>query len=165
LALSCCVYVVEDDESVARSLVALLQLCGYRASRYESAELFLAELEALPPGCLLIDHALPGATGLDAVRTLRERGIAWPAILMSGHETADLEADAKRIGVRGVLAKPFHYEHLAAELEGAARFVPNPPARRFRRTRNLVADKGWRLLPAAIRPRGPGRGSSLGAAE
>ena len=156
MALSVCVYVVEDDDSVARSLVALLELCGHRTSHFATADLFLAAVASLPPGCLLVDFALPGANGLDALRALRRRGIDWPAILMTGHDIAELEGEAKGLGARSVLAKPFPVELLAGELAAAGRFVPKPPLRRFRRARRLAIDRGWELLPAAIQARRPG---------
>ena len=158
MALSVCVYVVEDDEPVARSLVALLELCGHRPSRFATADQFLAVAESLPPGCLLIDFALPGANGLDALRALRRRGIDWPAILMTGHDIAELEGEARRLGVRSLLAKPFHVELLAGELAAAGAFVPKPPLRRFRRARRLAIERGRELLPAAIQARRSGTG-------
>ena len=156
MALSVCVYVVEDDESVARSLVALLALCGHRASHFATADLFLAAVESLPPGCLLIDFALPGANGLDALRALRLRGIDWPAILMTGYDVAELEGEARRLGAHRVLPKPFHHELLAGELAAAGQFVPKPPMRPFRRARRQAIARGWRTLPEAIRARRSG---------
>ena len=164
MALSTCVYIIEDDEAVAGSLVALLGLCGHRASRFAAADLFLAEVESLPPGCLLIDYALPGASGLDALRALRDRGIDWPAILMTGHETEDLEVEAERLGVRSVLAKPFHFDLLTGTLEGACRLLPKPPTRPARRVRRpAIASRGTRV-PVAVQGQRP-TGNPIGAAD
>jgi two-component system, LuxR family, response regulator FixJ len=146
LALSCCVYVIEDDEEVARSLLVLLRLCGYQALRFASAELFLSHADELPPGCLLTDYSLPGIDGLTLVRTLRERGMRWPAIVMTGHEVEALEREAKRAGVRCVIPKPFDIARLSAELNAVAALVP----RRSRRAASLRhgIDAGRPMLPA-----------------
>jgi two-component system, LuxR family, response regulator FixJ len=156
VALSCSVYIVEDDEAVARSLSVLLQLCGYHPHLHATADPLLAAAAELPPGCLLIDYSLPGTNGLEVLDALRERGFRWPAILMTGHELDGIERDAKRAGVRCVLEKPFDTERLAAELEAVARLLPADA--REARTRRAVGAP-WR--PGEPAPR---QGRSLAEA-
>ena len=119
---ACCVYLIEDDETVARSLSALLRIHGYQALRFDTADAFLACVDDLPPGCILMDYSLPGLDGLAATRALRDAGYKWPIILMTGYLAADIAAEAERSGVRSIIEKPFSVEALVQELtlsEGA----------------------------------------------
>jgi FixJ family two-component response regulator len=164
MALSRRVYVIEDDEPVARSLVALLNLYGYQASRFATADRFLAAVDSLAPGCMLIDQLMPGTDGLAAVRALAKRGCRWPAILMTGEALAIVEAEAKRAGVHSVLEKPFDIDRLRAELDALQGQVPAvvqphlvPPA---------VPDRiepAWRPLAATSQSTiGPGKAALVG---
>ncbi len=60
------VFVVDDDESVRKSLVRLLKSMGYPARPYASAREFLDDWRDDPaPGCLVLDIELPGLNGLE----------------------------------------------------------------------------------------------------
>ena len=124
MALSCWVYMIEDDEAVARSLAVLLTLCGYQALRFPSADSFLGRVHELSPGRILMDYDLPGADGLDALDELRRRNVAWPLILMTGHDVAMLPRDPRRPWPCRTLEKPFDEEQLCAVLDSVAGQVP-----------------------------------------
>ncbi|TFI59074.1 response regulator [Sphingomonas parva] len=152
VALSCCVYVVEDDDAVARSLTVLLQLCGYEPIRFESADRLLEKADELAPGCLLIDYSLPGTNGLAALEMLHDCGLRWPAILMTGYDLCAVEIDAKRAGFRCVLEKPFDTERLAAELGAIAPAVPGSRSAcggRAGEVRSILAATARRTLRAS----------------
>ena len=114
------VYVVDDDASVGRSLRRLLTASEWRVQTFSSAETFLAELEKLPNGFLVIDVQLPGMGGLELLERLQERGISWPAIAMSGSNDANTEHEALRVGACVFLAKPFEPRALLDALEDMA---------------------------------------------
>ena len=124
MALSCCVYMIEDDEPVARSLSVLLTICGYQALRFASAEPFLSHVHDLPPGCILMNFGLPGADGLTALGELRRRDINWPVILMTGQDLNLLPPTLSQPGPCGILEKPFALEQLRAALNIAGPKVP-----------------------------------------
>jgi two-component system, LuxR family, response regulator FixJ len=123
MVLNCCVYLVEDDEAVARSLMVLLQMKDFKVDHFASADAFLNRAPHLPSGCILLDVCLPGMDGLSALRELRLRSIHWPVIMMTGHAEFDLEIDAKRLGATGILEKPFAPEVLFQEVEDALGLV------------------------------------------
>jgi FixJ family two-component response regulator len=123
MVLNCCVYLVEDDEAVARSLMVLLQMKDFKVDHFASADAFLQRAAQLPVGCILLDVCLPGMDGLSALRELRRRELNWPVIMMTGHAEFDLEIDAKRLGATGILEKPFAPELLFAEVEEALGLV------------------------------------------
>jgi CheY-like chemotaxis protein len=101
------VYVVDDDASIRRSLGRLLKLSGWQVRTFDSGEAFLAEMDSLPAGCLVLDMQLGGMTGLDVLAHIKARHINWPAIAMSGSDDDDVERDALRLGARIFLRKPF----------------------------------------------------------
>jgi len=101
------IYVIDDDSSIRRSLERLLSLTEWRAKTFESAERFLATLDGLSPGCLVIDIQLGGMSGLDLLGTMKTRRPSWPAVVMSGSHNDDAEREALRLGARIFLHKPF----------------------------------------------------------
>ncbi len=79
------VHVVDDDEAVSRSLALLLVSFGIAAKTYESAEALLDQIDALEPGCLVIDVRMPGMDGLELHAELQERGCTMPVVIVTGH--------------------------------------------------------------------------------
>lgn len=124
MVLDCCVYLVEDDEAVARSLMVLLQMNKLRVDHFASADDFLRRLPQLPRGCILLDVCLPGMDGLSALRELRRLCCFWPVIMMTGHAEFDLEIDAKRLGATKILEKPFAPDLLFSEVGEALGLMP-----------------------------------------
>ena len=116
---NCCVYLVEDDEAVARSLLVLLQMKDFKVDHFAFADAFLQRLPHLPIGCVLLEFWLPGTDGLCALAELRRMGCAWPVILMTGHSDLDVEIEAKRLGAMAILEKPFAPELLFGEVDNA----------------------------------------------
>ena len=115
------VYIVEDDEEVARSLSLLLKLDGFEPVCFESADLLLGSVELLRPGCLLLDIRLPGRDGISALEDVRKKKIGWPAIFMSGHFNSEMAALAVKAGALAILEKPFNQDELVAALDRAER--------------------------------------------
>ena len=78
------VLVVDDDPMVGKTLVDLLGLHGYPATRAESAEHGLKALDADPFDLVLLDIRLPGMTGFEACTRIREaHGLSLPVIMMT----------------------------------------------------------------------------------
>jgi len=100
------VAVVDDDPAVCNSLKFALELEGFRVHAYGSAaELFRAgELDAFH--CFVIDQKMPVMTGLDLIRTLRDRNVAAPAILIISQPNPVLAARAAKAQVP-IVEKPF----------------------------------------------------------
>jgi hypothetical protein len=78
------IYVVDDDASLRRSLGRLLTSSNWPVRTFDSAEAFLAELDKLSSGCLIVDIGLQGMSGLELVHRLTLARLSWPIIVMSG---------------------------------------------------------------------------------
>ena len=106
------VYVIDDDASVRRSLGRLLNLTPWPVRTFDSGEAFLAELDYLSPGCLVIDIQLGGMSGLDLLAHMKTARPAWPAIAMSASDIDSTRSEALRLGARAFLRKPFDAQSL-----------------------------------------------------
>jgi two-component system response regulator FixJ len=103
------------------SLKRLLALSNWRVRAFESAEDFLADLDTLSHGCLVLDIQLGGMDGLELLRRLADKAAAWPVIVMSGSHDESAESDALRLGARIFLNKPFEPKQLLDAIAATVR--------------------------------------------
>jgi FixJ family two-component response regulator len=99
------ILIVEDDASVREALTFALKIEGYSVEVFEDAERLLGLPELPACACLILDHLLPGQSGIDALATLRQRGVPCPAILITTQPKPAVRAAAERLGAR-LLEKP-----------------------------------------------------------
>jgi len=120
------VLIVEDEEAVRESAVRVLTFAGYDVVEASSAEdaLELLTTTATAVDVVLADVILPGATGVELERAMRERNLHIPTVLMSGYNAHALETRASVTAERFVLPKPFTPGQLLAAVGGA----PSAPA-------------------------------------
>ncbi|MHC4958734.1 MAG: sigma-54-dependent transcriptional regulator [Planctomycetota bacterium] len=97
------VLVVEDEPYVAESLVALLESHDMEASACASAE---EALESAPPDVVLADLKLPGLSGVDLLKRLKERDATLPVLILTGHGTIEDAVAAMGAGALDFLTKP-----------------------------------------------------------
>ena len=113
------VYIVDDDEAVRHSLELLLQSVGRQIKSFSSALSFLDKYDASKPGCLILDIRMPGMSGLDLQRILKERHIQIPTIIITGHGDVPLAVRAMKEGASDVIEKPFNDQTLLDSLAKA----------------------------------------------
>jgi FixJ family two-component response regulator len=106
------VAVVDDDELLCSSLVDLMLSAGYRAEPFTSAEAFLVSAGRLGPHCIIADVHMPGMSGLELVRELRQQGIETPVILITALPDGHLDEEAALCGALCLLRKPFETSSL-----------------------------------------------------
>ncbi|MDK4806180.1 MAG: sigma-54 dependent transcriptional regulator [Novosphingobium aromaticivorans] len=111
---------VEDDGDLAASMAQLLTLSGYAVSLFTTADAALARIGPDWPGIVISDVRLPGTSGIELLRTLRQRDPALPVILVTGHGDVAMAVDALKDGAWDFLTKPFAPESLLAAAERAA---------------------------------------------
>ena len=115
------VSVVDDDESVRESLPDLLKEFGFEAWAFSSAQEFLASGCVNRTGCLILDIAMPGMTGLDLQRELQLRGHKIPIIFITAQTDEAVRGRAFEQGAVRVLLKPFNDTDLLAAVKAALR--------------------------------------------
>lgn len=111
------VYLVDDDEAVRRSAGFMLKTSGYRVDAYPSGVQFLKEGRDLAPGCILLDVRMPEMDGLEVHAALKQRGIGFPVIIMTGHGDVGVAVQAMKAGVVDFIEKPFEKAVLLSAIE------------------------------------------------
>jgi len=142
---------IADDDTAMRLLSAeYFRRLGYQVEEKENAE------EALKPAmsgafdCFIFDVSMPGMSGLELLRHVRDRGVQTPALFLTAHDEVDDKVAGFQAGADDYLAKPFSPRELEVRVEAllrrAARFpptaetAPTPAADRLE-IGELVVDK------------------------
>jgi len=106
------VYIVDDDASVRAALEDLMASVGLETRAFASVAEFLAEPLADVPGCLVLDVRMPGQSGMEFHRQMRELGITLPVIFITGHGDIAMGVAAMKQGAIEFLTKPFRDQDL-----------------------------------------------------
>ncbi len=107
------------------ALERVLNAAGLEARTYGSAEAFLESQAADEIGCLVLDIHLPGASGIDLQRRLREGGRARPVIFITAHDLPHWRREAAELGAVAFLTKPFEGRLLLGAVRKALEGEPN----------------------------------------
>ncbi len=109
--------IVDDEVTLARNIAMYLERLGWVTQVAGSAEEALAVYPALRPDVVLLDHNLPGKTGLQALSELRAADSHACVVLMTGYGSIDLAVSAIKQGAADYLAKPLALSELKLLLE------------------------------------------------
>jgi FixJ family two-component response regulator len=101
------VVVVDDDESVRESLPDLLKEFGFEVLSFSSAEEFLASGGVDRTNCLLLDIAMPGMSGVELQKELKNRGHKIPIIFITAQKGESVRKRVLEQGAVEILLKPF----------------------------------------------------------
>lgn len=99
------VAIVDDDDSVRRSLSRLLQAAHFQPVTYASAEAFLADTKHPKFDCLLLDIQLEGISGLELRRRLSAVKDRTPVVFITAHDDSEVQAEAMASGCAGFFRK------------------------------------------------------------
>jgi FixJ family two-component response regulator len=121
MAVRSVISVVDDDESVRESLPDLLRVSGFEAHAFSSAEEFLASDVVGQTGCLILDIAMPGMTGLDLHRELSLRREDIPIVFITAHGDETVRRRLLEGGAVECLLKPFSETALLDAVNAALR--------------------------------------------
>lgn len=113
------VLVVEDDDSVRKSMERLLNSLGVSTATYASAEALLAVGPSAGDTCVVSDLKLPGLSGLQLLAELRQRGCLQPVILMTAYDSTTIRKVAEYYDVAAYLPKPLNGSALLAAIRTA----------------------------------------------
>jgi FixJ family two-component response regulator len=100
------IFIVDDEEGIRRCLQRLLTAHDYQVRAFESGHHFLLEHDSTVPGCVLLDLALPGMTGLQVQDALRDAGIDRPIIFITGQGDVPSSVRALKRGAVDFISKP-----------------------------------------------------------
>ena len=115
------VAVVDDDASVRRALMRLLQSAGLRVLTYASATEFLDTGTSSNPECLILDIHLGGMSGLELLSQLRISGRDLPVLIITAYDDSQAREAARQRGCKAYLLKPLDAQVLLQEVLGAVK--------------------------------------------
>jgi two-component system nitrogen regulation response regulator NtrX len=103
---------IVDDEPAARYGLRRALEAKYRIAEADSAEAARSALNTEEPDLVLLDVVLPGQSGLDFLRWMREQGSELPVLMVSALDTAKTAVEALQLGAADYLVKGFELEEL-----------------------------------------------------
>ena len=113
------VFVIDDDESVRKSLKRLLDAAHHKIEVFKSASEFLSRSPHPGPSCVVVDVKMPGLNGIEFQKVLMEAGREEQLVFITGHGNIPMCADAMKAGAVDFLAKPFNRKELLESVEHA----------------------------------------------
>jgi FixJ family two-component response regulator len=116
---SASVRVVDDDDSFRTSMTRLLRAAGLNAMGYRCAGEFLMADAVDLPGCILLDIAMPGPSGVDLLKALVSRKSAPPIIFVTGRDDVLTSVDVMKSGAVDYIVKPAGAERVLTSVRRA----------------------------------------------
>jgi DNA-binding response OmpR family regulator len=110
------VLLVDDEIQILEIMQRALALRGHQVTSAENAEAAKAALSAASFDLVLLDHVLPGVTGMQVLGKLRTLTQA-PIYIMSGYTGDDTRQDVMLLGASGFLPKPIDLAELFALID------------------------------------------------
>ena len=138
------VFLVDDDDAVRYAVSMLLDSAGLQVRCFDSAQRFLDEYDATA-GCLVLDVAMPGMTGLELQEELNKSGIRIPIIFITGHGDVPMSVRAIKQGAVDFVEKPADDDELLEKIQQAIKL--DRELRGEDAQRSEVVDRFNRLTP------------------
>jgi len=113
------VHIIDDDQALRESLAFLLRTHQLEVRSFDSAKTFLDALPDASLGCVITDIRMPGMSGVDLLRRLKELKVGVPVIVITGHGDVSLAVEAMKIGAADFFEKPFNDDQLVASVRAA----------------------------------------------
>ena len=111
--------IIDDDESVRRTTIRLIESFGFRAAAFESAEKFLSSHQLNDASCLIVDVRMPGMNGLQLQNQLAARDSRIPIIFITAYDDKESRQRAMQAGAVAFVGKPFTDEQLLQWIRSA----------------------------------------------
>ncbi len=112
------VLVVDDSETVLLMLQRRLEGAGYDVATATNGQGALDGVAADPhPDIVLLDAMMPGMSGIDALKVMREEGNNTPVLIVSAYRYGEEPEEALELGADGCVPKPFDWDELVQRIE------------------------------------------------
>ncbi len=144
------ILVVEDDRTVGPYVVRGLAEQGFQVELVADGDDALEAAAHTAYDLIILDLRLPGMSGFDVLRMLRDRGNPAPVLVLTAQDAVDFKVQALRAGADDYVTKPFAFEELLARVEALGR-RPKQLAPRALRVGDLELDLGTREVTRASR--------------
>ncbi|HEY2805264.1 MAG TPA: response regulator transcription factor [Gemmatimonadales bacterium] len=115
------ILVVEDDRTVGQYVARGLSEARYTVELEADGKEGFEKAAAGTWDLIVLDLRLPGMSGLDVLRTLRDRGNSTPVLVLTAQDAVEFKVDALRMGADDYVTKPFAMAELLARVEAISR--------------------------------------------
>jgi two-component system copper resistance phosphate regulon response regulator CusR len=118
------ILVIEDDKTVGEYVRRGLDEAGYHVELVGDGDEGLRRASggrAPHFDLIVLDLRLPKLSGIDVLRTLRDRGLGLPVLVLTAQDAVDFKVQALRMGADDYVTKPFAFEELLARVEALGR--------------------------------------------
>ncbi len=114
------IHVIDDDESVRRSLSRLLKSVDFTVKTYESANAWIDRTDGSEPSCIILDMRMPGLDGSSLhEHLLNQTGVPISVVFLSGHGSIPMATHELKQGAVDFLTKPVDEKDLFAAIDAA----------------------------------------------
>ena len=115
------IFVVEDDDDIARLISHNLEVAGFLVRRFSRATPVAPEAEQRPPALFLLDLMLPDMDGFELCRNIRQNTVLRkvPIIILSARTIATESKQALESGANDYLTKPFSPQDLISRVKAS----------------------------------------------
>jgi DNA-binding response OmpR family regulator len=114
------IYVADDDPSILDLVVTVLSRDGFEAIGFATAEALMAALSARAAAAVLLDVRMPGQSGLDALKAIKQDAALArvPVLMLTGDGRLDRIVQAMQLGAAGYVMKPLDGAQLVERVRG-----------------------------------------------
>jgi DNA-binding response OmpR family regulator len=124
---TCKILTIEDDAAIRRGIVDALTFAGYEVIQSADGNAGCRDAVAREYDLLLLDMVLPGKTGLEILREVRNVHPTLPVIILSARGEERDRVSGLRLGADDYVVKPFSVDELLARVEAVLRRSPSRP--------------------------------------
>ncbi len=139
------VHIIDDDASVRHALSLLFKSVNISATTYASANEFMDNYCSDLSGCLLVDIRMPGMSGIDLQKHLKQIGCHLPLIFITGHGDIPMAVEAMRNGAVDFLQKPFRDQELLDQVNAALKLQEDKQRQQLEQ--KILCDRVATLTP------------------
>lgn len=121
------ILVIEDEIKLQQQIRQHLESAGYMVDTCGNGEEGLFFATEYPLDAAIIDIGLPGKSGLEIIKTLRERGSLLPILILTARSSWQDKVEGLEMGADDYLTKPFQMEELQARVKALLRRATGIP--------------------------------------
>lgn len=136
------IFILEDDPDIAGLLKHHLQLSGYGISWFPTSTGFIEEMHARRPSLVILDIMVPGTSGLDVARSIRNNSAlgAIPVVFLTARTAESDRLRGFEIGADDYIPKPFSPKEVVARVKAVLRRFEQPLKSETVRSGDIVID-------------------------
>lgn len=147
------ILIVDDEESIRRSLSGVLQDEGFSVCTAADGESALAVLARESVSLVLLDIWMPGMDGIETLKRIKERFPTLPVVMISGHATIATAMTATRLGAADFIEKPLELKATMRAIRAALDSGSKNAVPESRESSEAEGQSGFNLENADAMPR------------